>query len=386
VVHCCEKEKFVAQVASELITIERHPKAGAAMLVESAVQDVLDDPSDLDNRFAELQASLPGRDDVDGRFARAERMRQAAFSTATLLIGKEALRGMTAHMREHGQLTIDDRVPFDPHMYASFGPQSIPSYRTLRASHHLVTAGEALLDSIKDPAHPYHSLGKQLEDTSTEHFEAWTAWHTGPNANRWPYRYDSQGLGAGGVLLGALCLNVQLGVSLSASRAVHYLLHENPDADAAELDTVVAETLPRTLWIASSDRHLGWRPDWQEVIAARGHVGNMPEDGVAALLQTPRSQITAPNRYAASKSGLQIMRDPNFCPHAALQEGPVEKAGACAGDPWAYYSSASDRQAAEDFFAELGYGLTDGKFSFAAVALAMGRRLLAEEVLPAVAR
>ncbi|HYH75771.1 MAG TPA: hypothetical protein VD735_07490, partial [Candidatus Saccharimonadales bacterium] len=338
--------------AAELIPIERHPKAGAALLVESTVQDVLDDPSNLDGRFAELSASLPGRDDVDGRYAKAERMRQAAFSTAAFLIGKEALRGMTTHMREHGRLAIDDRVPFDPHAYAAFGPQSIPSYRALRASHHLVHAGEALLDAIKDPAHPYHSLDKQLEDTSTEHFEAWTAWHTGSNANRWPYRYDSQGLDAGGVLLGSICLNLQLSVSMSASRAVHYLLHENPDANAAELDAAVARTLPRSLWIGSSNRHLGWRPDWQDVIAAGGHVGNMPEDGVAALLQTPRSQITSPNDYAASESGLPIMRDPSFCPHAALQDGPIEKAGACAGDPWARYPDAPDRQVADDFFAE----------------------------------
>jgi hypothetical protein len=300
--------------------------------------------------------------------------------------GKQALRAMATHMQEHGRLTIDDRTPFDPHAYAQFGPQSIPSYRTLRASHHLVTAGETVLEAMQDPVHPYHSLLDWLQSTSQEHFDAWTEWHKDPaGANRWPYRYDSQGLDGSKVALGALCLNVQLGVSLSASRAVHHLIHENPNADAAELDAAMAQALPRTLWIASSDRHLGWRPDWQEVLAGGGHLGNMPEDGVAALLQETRAQITAPNKFAASKSGLPIMQNSDFCPHAALQDGPIAKAGACAGDPWARYPDAADQQATQDFFGELGYTLgADRKFNFAAVALAMGRRLVAEEILPLV--
>lgn len=375
----------MVHAASELIVIERHPKAGVAQLVEDTVQSVLDDPSDLSGQFADLRASLPGRDDADGRFARAERMRQAAFSTATFLIGKQALRGMTAHMQECGRLTIDDRVPFDPHAYAQFGPQSVPSYRALRASHHIVSVGEALFDAMEDPTHPYHDLRQQLDDTSTEHYEAWRQWHTGPNANRWPYRYDSPGLDGGGVLLGALCLNVQLGTSLAAARAVHHLIHRNPDADAAELDGVIARAVPTTLRIASSDRHLGWRPDWQEVEAEGGHVGNMPEAGVAALLQAPRSSITEPNKYDASPDGLPIMRDPDFCPHATLRNGPIEKAGACAGDPWARYANTVDRRATQDFFGELGYTVVDDTFNFAAVALAMGRRLVVEEVLPAMA-
>jgi hypothetical protein len=48
------------------------------------------------------------------------------------------------------------------------------------------------------------------------------------------------------------------------------------------------------------------------------------------------------------------------------------------------YPEAADREAAQEFFGEMGYTTVDGTSNIAAVALAMGRRLVAEEVLPAV--
>jgi hypothetical protein len=307
-----------------------------------------------------------------------------AYATAIGLIGAVALPAMVAHVREHGTLMIDDNLPFDPHAYADFGPQSMPSYRALRASNHLVSAGEVVLDDIAKRNHPYHDLYEELKYTTAEYYDAWDEWHGGPGFNRWPFYVDAKKPDARHTLLATLCLNVQLGVSLSAARAVHYLIHENRHANAEELDAAIARTLPRTLRIASTDRHLGWFPEWPQALDNGQHLGNMPEDGALALLQESIDQIVSPNRYAASVGGMAVMRNRDFCPHPLVSEGAVPKAGSCAGDPWIRYSDRAKNQSAQDFFEHMGFKLAKGHFNFAAVALAMGRRLVAEAILPAM--
>lgn len=379
------------QPINELIVIQRHPKAGTALLVEQGVQAMLDNPAAVDGSFDKLSRQLPDPDvvppgsdaQIERRYVRAERGRQLAGSTVIALIGAAALPTMTAHVREHGTLLIDDYEPYDPGAFVDLGPQTMQTYRANRASKHLVDAGEKVLRDIETPNHPYHGLGMHLRDAMEEYFDAWTAWHEGPGANRWPSHIGVREPNARHLLLGALCINVQLSTSVCAARAVHHLIHENPNAGPEELDAAIAISLPQMLWSLSADRHLSWSRDWRERHARGESLSFVPEDGALALLQ-PRDKIITPNRYAASVEGLSIMTQPDFCPHPLLKNGPVAKAGSCAADPWIRYANPADDQAARRFFEVMGYRLADGSFNIGAVTLAMGRRLVAEAILPAM--
>jgi hypothetical protein len=170
---------------------------------------------------------------------------------------------------------------------------------------------------------------------------------------------------------------------MCASRAIHHLIHKNSSAGPEELDKVVAHSLPSLLWALSTDRHLGWTSNWEQREARGEGLSIVPEDGLLALLQ-PRDKIVAPNKYTASIAGLPLMSKQNFCPHPMIENGPVAKAASCAGDPWIQYSNPADNQAARDYFEMMGYKLADGSFNLGAVVLTMGRRLVAEAVLPAL--
>jgi hypothetical protein len=386
----------MSQSTGELLVIERHPKAGTALVVEQGMDAMLDDPTVIHRVFNDLSKRLPvsaydptvpAKREIQ-RFNRAEKMRQLAYATTAALVGRIALPAMVEHVDTYGRLTIGDKVLFDPHLYAEFGSQSIPSYRVLRAAHHLVRATEVVVDAMEREDHPYHPLYTYLNSTTTEYYDAWDEWSGGPGLNRWPYHIDAKRPDGRHTLLASLCLNLQLGASLAAAKAVHHMIYENKQADSAELLASMERALPNTLRILSTDRHLGWTEDWLDKIQRGEPVGSIPEDGVAALLLPTRDQMVAPGdrKRGAAVDGLPIMQNPEFCAHASIRNGPIAKAGSCAGDPWIRYKDPKDRQAAQDFFNRMGYTLADGSFNFGGVAIAMGKRLVAEEVLPFVAQ
>ncbi len=361
-------------------------KEGAAKLVEDSVQSMLDSPAAIDQSLAQLQADLQDSirgQGVSGRYERAKRWRQTVYAAIAFEACKTALPRMAEWYTERGSLIPPDHSNFALSRYLDTTVVDVtPLGAALKGAYWLASSTEAVLEAMQQGTHPAAALYPYLDTATTDYYQAQREWKEGPGKNRWPFRYPVHTVEGGRALIGAMCLNVRLATNLLSAKAVHHLIHVNPHADAAELSEEITKSVPQIGWLSSTDRHLGWRPDWQTVHEGE-HIGIMPEDGVEALLTYPVSKIVEPNAYASSISGLAVMRDPHFCPHPLIKEGPLQKAAACAGDPRARYPHTEDRQHAGAFFAGLGFAEENGHyFNLSAVVLAMGKSLVETEILP----
>lgn len=360
------------------------PKEGSARLVELAVQAMvagIASPSDrLPALQHELYSSIRGYS-VSGVYSRAQSFRQAVFGTLLFEGLRVALPRMAEHHEEHQTLIPPPDVHFNPAGYVrkkvldELHPTQITA---LQSAYWLVDGIGRTVRAMRRGNHSLSDLYPYIDSSNIDYFTAFDAWKAGPGRNRWPAAQESRWKSGSRTIKSIVCLNVRQAVYLLSAKAVHHLIHTNPRADAAELDEAVAKAVPRMNWVASTNRHLGWSPDWRD-----DHWGILPLDGVEALLQVPTSNITEPNAYAASVLGMSIMEDAEFCPHPLVRNGPVARSAACAGDPRASYSEAAARQAAGNFFAQMGFVPENGKyFNPAAVSLAMGRRLVRTIILP----
>jgi hypothetical protein len=373
---------------SQIIITEAFPKTGAAMLVEDTVQHTSDSQATIDEDLAQLQADLHDSirgDGVSGRYERAKRFRQTVYAVVAFEACKTALPQMAEWYAERRSLVppVDSNFVLAEYLNVGVvGAMSGPQHTALESSYWLARSTNAVIDAMQQGAHPAAALYPYIDTATTDYYQAQREWKAGPGKNRWPFRNPVRTVDGRRTVIGAMCLNVRLATNLLSAKAVHHLINVNPDADAAELSQEIAESAPRIGWLASTDRHLGWRPDWQDMPEGE-HIGIVPEDGAAALLNYPTSKIVQPNAYAASVSGLPVMRDPDFCPHPLIKDGPVQKAASCAGDPRVRYQREGDRQAAGTFFARMGFAPENGDyFNLSAVVLAMGKSLVETEILP----
>jgi hypothetical protein len=370
----------------ELIPIEPGPKAGSARAVEEAVQDITAGAS-IDGRLTSLRDSFAySGKDVEARYAAAKRMRQAVYGVACLAIARVAFPRMLEQLEDTGSLAIPYELAYDPQEYIQLDDTDHgETYRqAVRSAYWLTDSGEAVLDEIQyHKTHPLHPLHAWTEKAGEEYCAAWEPWHRGSGRNRWPSALDPEVHGRPRAVLRSLALNVGSGINLCAAKAVHHLIHQNAEAGVAELDRVSKEAVPRTLWAATTDRHLSWTPGWRQVRERGEPISLLPGDGMLALLQRPTTAITQPNRFEASVEGIAMMRDAGFCPHRIVRDGPIAKAAACAGDIWGKHLDEAGAGLATTFFERNGFRLADGSFNMAAVAMVMGTNTLRTIVLPA---
>lgn len=362
------------------------PKEGVARVVEETVHAQVSYAADPAQELPALQRRLLTHvrgQGVAGRYERAKRFRQAVFATVLFEGGRVALPRMAEQYAQQGTLVPSADTPFDVGVYLNSDTlQAMPVAQTtaLRGAYWLVDGMQRALGAMEQGNHPLHGVYPYVEASNDEYYSALAKWKEGPGKNRFPAtRFTRPGNGQH-TFAALICLSVSQGIELISTKAVHHLINYNSQADAAELDEVATRWVPQLSWFASTSRHLGWTPDWQQ----QAHIGVMPFDGVGALLQTPASKIVAPNAYAASVEGLPVMRNPTFCPHPVVQDGPVAKSASCAGEPRASYSESAMRRAAGDFFKQMGFAPANGEyFNFTAVTMAMSRRLVQGVILPA---
>lgn len=374
-----------AQQANTLLITDTAPKVGVARTVEEAVQaqvlHAVEPAQELPLLQQKLLAHVRGQG-ISGRYERAKRFRQAIFATVLFEGCRVALPRMAEQYIQQGTLVPPVDAPFDLDTY--WDPNVLqampaPQITALRSAYWLVDGVQQALEAMRQSNHPLHDVYTHVEESNMEYYLALGDWKKGPGKNRFPAtRYTRPGNGRHS-LAAFVCLGVSQGIEIMSSKAVHHLITYNNRADAAELDAVAAQSVPQLSWFASTDRHLGWTPDWQQ----QKHVGPMAFDGIEAMLQTPVSKIVAPNEYAASVDGLPVMREPNFCPHPMVQDGPVAKGSSCTGEPRVSYRENELRRAAGDFFKQMGFAHANGEyFNLTAVTVAMGRRLLQGVILP----
>lgn len=144
------------------------------------------------------------------------------------------------------------------------------------------------------------------------------------------------------------------------------------------------ESIEQISWHTTGNRHYGWVPDWKEREENNERLhGVPPEDGVQALAFIPPSRLTEPNNYASSIDGADMMKDPDFCQHEALRNGPVAKAGLCIGNIFLHPRDSDTIDIARCFFEALNMHSRNGEcYSLASVALAMAGATLKDTILP----
>jgi hypothetical protein len=378
-----------------LVRIGPCPKRGVAADTEAAAQRVIDHPhrpDQTDEAFRTLKAQLAVRyrvGDVTGAYKASQRYRQAALAAASMVTIIAAIPSMKDWLQKHGTLAIPDEWALDEAIYGSEAVLTAPmshqqrvAGRTRRAAYWLVEAAQTTLAAMKHQDHPYHRLRYHLGKAELEYMAALRKWKEGPGVNRWPYDISTE-RAVERLAANVLFKNMHVGTGLVGARAVSHLLHHNPGALAEELAEVLRAAVPSLLWQATTERHLGWTPDWRDRQARGLSIGITPIQGVEVLLQQPTHLVTAPNQYDASISGMPIMREPDFCPHAMLRQGPIEKAAHCAGALDLHLPAARDRQVARHFLKKLGFALpSEGSFSPAGFILAMACHVVQTEVLP----
>jgi hypothetical protein len=366
--------------------IQNYPKAGTALKVEVAVQDILDRSQSADDALEpflpRLQHPPQGDNAVTREYHRAQRYRQTAYATAAFLVGQTALPRMTEIHKNQGGLTLPHDLDFDPREYVGdkYATYPEPYQRAIQTAYWLAESAHTTLTAMEDEGHPFHELRKHIDASTKDQYEAVKRWKAGPGQDRWPKEFSPTPEDGRQVFIRSLCVNVQLAVDLLSARAIHHLINRNPDADAKELGRVLVPAIPRLGWLATTSRHT----DWAEAQKQEKPLGISPLDGALALLQYPVSKIVQPNEYAASVDGVPAMRDPDFRMHHVIADGPLEKAANCAGDPRASYQDPTDRRNARQFFAEMGLAPECGdRFNFTSVVLAMGASTVKAAILPA---
>jgi hypothetical protein len=378
--------------------LEQPPKAGAALLVQDTMQAVIENPSVTDEAFYELWAGLGDtsiRDSISARYNQSKRYHQAAVASTAFMIGTAALPDMLDRLNSDEPLTAlsardIQTITTSRNTNQLGGADEIAAtilHTAQSGAFWLTRAADETLSSWADASHPFNRLYQHLVFATNMHVAVFREWKKGPGQNRWPEESDEEAkedpIDAAARLKKSLRLNVSLGIQAAAAKAVHHLIHYNPDASQSELDQAMVQAVPRFGWYATADRHVGWRPDWMAARQRNEHIGVVPSDGVEALLQRPTANITRPNGYAASASGLQLVRDPDFCPHNSLRNGPITKAASCGGEPWASPPTAEGRYQAHSFFNQLGFRLNEqASFNMASLTLAMGAHLVSRVVLP----
>lgn len=370
-----------------MLITDQSPKEGTAQFVETTVESMVNNHSAIDQSMENLSAYLAetfkGAKE-SAAYNRAKRMRQAVYATLSFEAARIALPNIASYHNQHQTLLPDEAHTVDVNRYLQNSSSLTEWQRTsVDCGFLFVDAVHTVLNAMQEGQHPASDLYSHLNPVTITHEAAWQAWQKSPSGrNRWPYYRDGTNHSSEDKFVGAFCTNLSLAASLCAAKAAHHLHHVNSNASISELDEAVRGAIPSISWAASSNRHLGWQPDWRELPARLQ--GISPLDGVEALMHYT-AERGKPGKYSASLDGMALMRNADFCPHPSLKNGPIAKAASCTGDVRVRYADAASRMDASNFFETMGFDAQNGEmaFSMTAVVLAMGRRIVRDEVLPA---
>jgi len=364
--------------------IRPYHKEGLALHAEQTVQALLDRPQDTKDIIKRSDEVVNGHfnSSITGEYKKAAWRLNIGIAAVGHLVVQDSLLDILDGRHKYG-------VFYRPDVGLEAGNSVYTSAHAIQDAHKnafwLQIHTDSTFARLREPRDPYHSLYKYYENTD-EHHHVWQSdWCVGPGKNRWPTFNPKREFSGEARLKRSLKTNCNVAIDLLCTKAIHHLIHKNRSADSNELYRSAMHSIEQISWQTTGNRHYGWTPDWKEQMAKTGRFpGLTPDDGVQTFLSTPPSQLTLPNGRASSVDGAALMREPNFCLHDALKDGPVAKAGLCAGNIFIRPSGSDTLDITRSFFGALGMDRRNGDcYSAASVALAMASVTLKDIVLPA---
>lgn len=204
-------------------------------------------------------------------------------------------------------------------------------------------------------------LATHLTNSKKEVNAAYRRWKATPIGQRsWPHLLEGQEMGTGNALLTNVTVASDRLATFSVYAAVHQGLQRPAQADDL-IELTRTEAVPRIIWSSTAHRHLMRTNEnlelWAEDRRDEMKKTFMPHQATRLLTYESIAQLglEATVRKFTDRS---LARDPQFCPHDSLRNGPLENAWHCAGDVIARYAQPKEQVEANAFFENMG--LTSG--------------------------
>lgn len=337
-----------------------YEKQGQSAVVDAAVQDCINDRASTDETLSTLKKDLESvrgcHNDTVEEFEAARRYSQATVALLSFAALAHAFPRINEQYLNHGTLVRADDLSSDPIAIGS---------RWLSGS---LAHVRKELYAKEDP------LAKHLEVSKKELNAAYWKWKATPIGQRsWPSVPEGIEIGTGDALL----INVSFASDHLSAFPVYAAVYrglQSPDQADDLISMTRTEAVPRIVWLSTVHRHLTRTKENMKLVAE----GRLDE----AKFFVPNQATTLLTYESIAQLGLEatvrkftdrpLAQDPQFCPHASLKNGPLEKAWHCAGDVIARYSHPKEQAEAKSFFENMGLRLgLDGVFSpaFAITAL-----------------
>lgn len=363
--------------------IRAYPKEGIALHAEETVQALLDHPNDTDDIIQRSDKIIGDHfnPSTNGEYKKAAWRTKIGMAAVGHLVLRGSMLNILDNNHHFGVLHRPD-LRFDTF---DSGCSHTNAIRDASSGAYWLRVGtKQLSQQVTAYNHPYRQLYKYYTAATEQHHIWLREWRAGPGKNRWP-AVDHETFNCSERLSNSFQFNYELAVSLMCAKAIHHLIHKNSRAEANELYGAVMQSIEPISWQTTGSRHYGWVPNWRELFENNERPPGMaPIDGLLALLSIPPNLLTTPNRLAASADGSSIMKDPDFCLHQALRNGPVPRAGLCAADIFVRQTNRDDRDIARAFFGVLDMDPANGDcYSLGGVVFAMGGVVLKNTILPA---
>lgn len=360
-------------------------KEGIALHAEQTTQLLLDQPHDTNDIVRSSDAIIDSyfNTGITGEYQKAAWRVKIALSAVGHVVAREAMLDMLDSHHLYRTLHRPG-ISFDAENSGLCNPGD--TIREAEANAYwLIAHTKRMLTYATNPRHPFYPLYNYLRSSEERHHVCHAEWHAGPGKNRWPTYNPNRTWRSLERIQNIFCTNSRLAVNALCAKAIHHLIHNNRAAPSEELYVTAMQSIPRISWITTGSRHYSWTPNWRQQMKEKGYTfSQIPADALYAFLSIPPSKLTAPSHFAASVDGLPIMQDANFCPHQALQDGPLAKSKLCAGNDFYAPPKGDARDIARSFFEALNMDPKNGDcYSLGGVALAMGGVTFKHTILPA---
>lgn len=362
--------------------IRPYKKEGIALHAEETVQTLLDNTQDTSSILAHSDQIIDKHFN-SGRTGEYKKTAWKLNITATTLGHLVVRNAMLDMLETHHYFRTTAPPSLDIDTYIDRGGHSEAMAAASNSAYWLKVHTIRTFEEISSYCSHRYPLYANYSANDTLYIGSLRDWRMGPGKNRWPI--DDRAINPTQRMLDTFQGNIGTATSLLCAKAIHHLIHKNSNADSQELYSAAMESVNLISWQTTGNRHYGWVPDWKERQENNDRPKGMsPHDGVQALLTIPPSKLTLPNQFASSKDGSTVMQDPNFCQHAALRDGPVIRAGLCAGNIFVTQNDRGVREVAESFFNTFGMDPRNGeRYSLGGIALAIGGVALKNIILPA---
>jgi len=394
-------------MSAEVANVEQCPysesdilqtKKGESLLVEQATQNIITNPfaadeiigdvlSDIRNNFDRLiplHRRTPDQQiTVDYQLAR--NYRQIVISSLGGIANLSALPKITQQHREYRSLRPPRELGFN--VYEVMDAYEGRSTNRNHFAHEYIKAMngtywfmEAVSDTMEDIAssgHYYHQLHKHVATHRDQYIKSINAWLLGPGINRWPSR-DTKPTHTEHSLLDSYSGNMELGLDFAQMYFAHHLLHKNAFAHAMEVHEGLAEAMLLVDQLASTDRHITWRPDWRWALKMGwepGHVPHHPDLRLIRAILNPDSE--SEETFLKTLSQFPITTNESFLPHPSLRNGRWIRAKKCPGDVAIIYPDSEDTAIAREYFDEMGcpdFIDDQGRFTLSSTVLAAAKK------------